>query len=393
MTNSPMIESPSSAGQPPPGPPHRPSRRRRIAWAAGLTAFVLALSLTIYFVQRTDSGQPTASNPTASQSATASAPAVTLPSTSARASTSTTPSPTAAAAPDGRIPAQVLKNAMLPIPPWPHAGLPAGWLRFTDGAFNDPGGNGTRNIIIRQIVYGDVDRDGAAETVAAIRFFLAGADEQLVAFDRDAAGRIVALGTVVSTTDPIRQFDTDTFQIASSGVITVRVADYAGCCGDETKPQWQWRSYGWDGHGFRQVGGPTAFPVNPQVTETAVSAGDLVLGPATNGTRHGTLAVTVSYLYGAVPDYLTIVFSLSPDLHPEGTWPPVNTWHSGLAVHEPSPAAGASATYTFGFSETPISGTTPEVSVSVSGIGKNGDALNDADPFNDMATANVRTVG
>jgi hypothetical protein len=52
---------------------------------------------------------------------------------------------------------------------------------------------------------------------------------------------------------------------------------------------WQWRSYGWSGQGFGQVGGPSAFPVNPSVTETVLAAGELVLGPAIDGVRHGTL--------------------------------------------------------------------------------------------------------
>ena len=396
MTNSPTVELPPTAGQPPPGPPAKHGRRWWIGWVAGLIALAVAISLSLYFALRGDAARPAAAGPSTSPSATTSAPAVNLPSAvpsaTASGNASRPPSATAIAAPDGRIAVDVLKNATLVIPPWPQGYLASGALKFTNGTYNDPSGDGAKSITIVRIIYGDVDRDGATETVAAITGGLAGS-EQLLAFDRNYAGQLVTRGVVVSTIDPIRQFDMTNFSIASAGVVSVRVADYAGCCGDQTKPLWQWRSYGWNGNGFGQVGGPTAFPVNPQVTETALSTSDLVLVRAADGTRHGALKVTVRYRYGALPDHLMIVFNFSADLQREGAWPPVGVWYGSPAVDEPCPAAGASATYTFAFSEKPVSGITPQMGVQLLGVDKNGKYLSDADPFDNYVTVNLRMVG
>lgn len=395
MTNTPITEPPPTAGQSPPGPPSHHRRQRWIGWAAASTALVLAISLSLYFTLRGNTAPPSAANPATSPTPTASAPAasapaVILPTTSPTTSTSSTP---ANPAPDGRIPADVLNNATLLIPPWPVAGTPSGPITFTNGVFKDPGGNGTKDIHIGRIVYGDVDRDGATETVALISPVYAGGNQQLLAFDRDRAGHIVTLGTVLSTNGPLRIIDPQTYRIESNGVITARVGDYARCCGDQTPQLWQWRSYGWNGHGFRQVAGPTAFPVNPAVTETAVTTGDLVLGPATAGTRHGTLTITARYLYGAAPDHLIITFSMSPDIHPYGTWPPTDTWHGQIAVNLPAPTAETPATYSFAFSQTPTSATSPGMSVTITGIDKKGNQLSDADPSNNMSTVRIRTTG
>lgn len=397
MTNLPTVELPPTAGQPPPRPPTKHGRRWWIGWMAGLIALAVAISLSLYFALRGDSAKPTATGPSTSPSATTSAPAVILPSAvpsaSASGNASHAPSATAKAAPDGRIPVDVLKNATLLIPRWPHDILASGSLKFTNGTYSDPSGDGAKSITILRIIYGDVDRDGATETVAAITGGLASGGEQLLAFDRNYAGQIITRAVVLSTIGPIRQFDTTNFSIASPGVVSVQVADYVGCCGDQTKPQWQWRSYGWNGNGFGQVAGPTAFPVNPQVTETALSTGDLALVRAADGTRHGTLTVTVRYRYGALPDHLMIVFNLTPDLQREGPWPPGGVYYGSPAVNEPCPATGASATYTFAFSEKSVSGSTPQLGVQLLGVDKKGKSLSDADPFDNYASVNLRMVG
>lgn len=400
MTNAPTIELPPTAGQPPTGPPkHR--RRRWTIWAAALSAFAVALSLSLYFVLRDNTAQPTAAGPSATPSPTASTPAA-VPSNSASATASTVPSTAASPAnpaPDGRIALDVLKNATLVIPPWPADNVPgpSGPIKFTNGVAEVPAGSdfpSIRHMTIDQVRYGDVDRDGAAETVAAIGLYVQGGSQQLVAFDRDASGRIVTLGSVLSTTGAVRSIDVNNFRVDSNGVITGQVGDYAACCGDRTPTQHQWRSYAWTGNAFRQVGGPTAFPVNPAVAETAIRTSDLVLGPATNGVRLGTLTVKVSYSYGAVPDHLSIGFTLTSDLRRDGTaWPPTRTWFQGFAVDVRTPAAGTSATYTFAFSQTPVSGTSPGGSITLFGSTRQGTQLSESNLFNNLASINVRTVG
>src|SRR5690349_1409747 len=110
-----------------------------------------------------------------------------------------------------------------------------------------------------------------------------------------------------------------------SGQIAVKVGDFQRCCGDETPQLWQTRTYGWSGHDFRQTGGPTAFPVNTSVTETGLTVSELVLGPATNGIRHGTLTVTVTYLRGAKPAHLVLNIGPPDGLQRDGNaWPTVH---------------------------------------------------------------------
>ena len=399
MSHSPTIEMPPAAAPPPP-PGHR---RTRIALIAGAAALVLAVPPTLYFTLHSDSGGPVSATASAAASTTAtSAPSV---SPSAAPGTPTAPATPAAPAPDGRIPAAVLNNATLNIPPWPaDTGLDgkpglSGPVKFTNGGVTIPGDPthlSVLHISIDHIVYGDVDRDGAQETVAAIFAGGQGGSRQLVAFDRDRAGRIITLGSVLATTGPIRQIAETTYQVQPNGVINARVGDYAGCCGDETPVLWQWRSYGWDGQRFHQVDGPTTFPVNPSVTETAVTAGDLAFGPATDGIRHGTLSVTVSYLSGAVPAHLSIVFYLGSPGSPQPdsqAWPPTHpAAGGGTAVDVPTPAPGVAKTYTFDFSR-PAGSTAASIDVYIYGFTAQGAQLSEKNWSNNGAIVMMRNLG
>lgn len=272
-------------------------------------------------------------------------------------------------------------------------------MKFTNGGVTIPPDSthlSVLHISIDHIVYDDVDRDGAQETVAALFAGSQSGNQQLVAFDRDRSGRIITLGTVLATTGPIRQIARTTYSVQPNGAVNARVGDYAGCCGDETPVLWQWRSYAWNGHSFHQVGGPTMFPVNPNVTETTVTTGDLVFGPAPDGIRHGTLSVTVSYLSGAIPDHLSIVFSLgtpgnvqldgaaSPPTHP--------ATGGGTAVDVPTPAPGVARAYTFAFSR-PANSTDTEFGVYVSGITAQGVRLGEVTESNNGVIVTPRSVG
>ena len=398
MTNSPTIELPPTAGPPPPGPPPTHRRRWWIGWVAGLTACAVVLSLGLYFALRDNTTTPTAAGPSATPTPTAGAPTASPGATASSAPGNALSGP-AHPAPDGRIALDVLKNTTLVIPPWPTDNMPgpSGPIKFTDGTAEVPAGTdfpSIRHMTIDQVLYGDVDRDGAEETIAAIGLYVQGGSQQLVAFDRDASGRIITLGAVVATTAALRAINVDNLGIASNGVITAQVGDYAACCGDATPTQHQWRSYSWTGRAFQQVGGPTAFPVNPAVTETAISAGDLAFGPATNGVRRGTLTVTVSYLYGAVPDRLSIGFETTPDIRRDGTaWPPVRTWFQGFAVDVGAPRAGGSITYTFAFSRTPVGDTSSGVAVTLFGSTRQGTQLSESNPLNNRASVNISTAG
>ncbi len=396
MSHTPTIELPPA---PPPLPAgHR--KRRRIALVAGAAALVLAVPPTLYLALHNESGHSAAAMPSVSLQPTVTgkptvtataAPTATPPTTPG---TSTVP---AVPAPDGRIALATLKNATLDIPVWPKDNVPglSGPVKFTDGKVYIPADAAYpagRGMVIERIVYGDVDRDGAQETVAAIGAYIQGGSQQLIAFDRDRSGRIITLGTAAATTGPVRGIDESSFHVVANGVVSARVADYGGCCGDQTPVLWQWRSYGWNGQGFRQVGGPTAFPDNPRVTETSMVSGGLVLGPAVNGVRHGTLTVTVAYLYGTTPGHLSIRFYT--DLQRDGSaWPAVHPVANGFAVDVPTPRLGTTQTYTFAFSG-PENSAGQNFLLFVNGGNKQDTALlSEANPYNSYLETTIRTSG
>ncbi|HET8657487.1 MAG TPA: hypothetical protein VFM55_00635 [Micromonosporaceae bacterium] len=378
---------PVAGGAEPPAPP--PPRRRglRTAFVAMVAVLVLAVPLVLYLVLRGDSA-PEAGSPPAVPQPTASAPA---PPAAAPTAAPTQQAP----APDGRIPLALLRNATLDIPAWPADNMtgPSGRLTFRDGEATPPSSIGP-HVLLRDVTYGDVDRDGAQETLAEIDCVIQGGSQQVVAFDRNAAGRIVTLGTVVATTGEVRTIDGSSMRVLADGTISVKVADYQQCCGDETPQLWQTRGYRWNGHEFRQVSGPTSFPVNPAVTETGVKAGPLVFGPAVDGVQRGTLTVTVSYLRGTRPDHLTLHFTIPDYVQRDGSaWPPVRTGELGrFSVDLPTPALGGSRTYTFAFRRT-VTGTGGDFSLHLFAMTKQNAGLGESNPFNNGLAVTFRSAG
>jgi hypothetical protein len=189
---------------------------------------------------------------------------------------------------------------------------PTGQLKFSHGVYpqgSDPTGLYVLKIV--KVVHANLDGDSAVETAVLLSCRPAEASiYQVLAFDRDSAGKIVNLGLVVQSVPgaanildivPVQQ------PAGPPNGVRVNLGTRAPCCG--TPPQLiqtQWRVYGWDGHGIGQVGGRTAFPPNPYVTDLAVTVGDLVFGPAQNGTRYGELTVTVRDKGPFASDHQTI---------------------------------------------------------------------------------------
>ncbi|HEX5997466.1 MAG TPA: hypothetical protein VFY84_20195 [Jiangellales bacterium] len=326
--------------------PTPPSGHRRRVLIGALIALATALILTAPFVFWALRGQ----TPHVTGTAPASAP------TSASPPTPTGP------APDGRISMEELRNATIEVPAWPvdNLGCLAGRQTFVDGEVLCPADDlyyFDRHMLIqyvtRQPVYGDVDNDGAQETVVLVGCYVQGGGGQVVALDRDAAGNIVTMGTVVAMTGEVRVIDERSLRVLPDGTVEVSVGDYQNCCGADAPVQWQLRGYGWIGDRFQQVSGPSSFPVNPGITDTAVAAGPLVLGPPdADGVRHGTLTVTVTYVRGGTPDHLSLFFTMT-NLSRDGSWPPVRVTQEFTVVDLPTPAMGQSATYSFAFRQAP----------------------------------------
>lgn len=374
-----------------PNEPQAQKRRRRwqIALIAVLGILVLLLPIGTYLLVRgggdqsaAPGGGPSASPPPATAS----------------------PSPSRSRAPDGHISLETLGNSTLNIPSWPVDNVqgPSGRLHFHDGTYQIPQPTGTatqqqpptgRELIILSVTYGDVDRDGVDETVADIGCIIEGGSQQLVAFDRNASGQIVTMGRAVATTGEIRAIAGST-RVGSDGVVTARVGDFQACCGDETPRVWQNRGYGWSGGRFHQVSGPTRMTANPAVTETSISTGTLVLGPAVDGYRYGTLTVSIRNGWGTRPTSIQIHLYPSTGLERAGSaWPPISTpaHFTGYVATVTAPPARGTATYTFAFRRpAAISGGTLELEVG--GATAAGAQLSEANPWNNGAIATIRTA-
>lgn len=264
-------------------------RRRRRTAVVTAAAVLLAVAIPVGANAALDrrSGPP----PAPAQTGEPTPPATASP-TPSPTPTASTASPTPAA-PDGRISRAQLLAARVDLPSWP----PYTPATCTTDNVRLRADAKTEYVpeVLGDVDYGDLDGDGATETVAlvACRYGEARA-KQVLAFDRDAAGRIVTMGRVVGTREGME--DITAFSVEPDGGIRAEVADIQPCCDTPRwSPQQQWRTYAWTGSRFNQTAGPTKFGTDPRLTDLTLSASDLVLGPAdTNGRRTGTVTVTVT---------------------------------------------------------------------------------------------------
>ncbi|MFI2710006.1 hypothetical protein ACH495_07740 [Micromonospora sp. NPDC018662] len=269
-------------------------RRRRRTAVVTAAAVVLAVALPVgasgALHRRPEPPPVPAQTVTPSPSETTSPPPP--PPTPKPSTTSASP-----AAPDGRISRSQLLAARVDLPAWaPDPDCTAGPTRIA-ATYRKEG-----DVLLEELVQGDVDGDGTVETVALLRcqIFPHG-PSQVVALDRDADGRIVVLGQVARSAKTAPEWLLDT-QVTDRGTVRVEMADRAPGGGWSLDwSQRQWRGYRWTGKRFGQVDGPTSFGPNPHLADLTVSAGDVRLGaPETDGTRTGTISVTVRNL-SAVP--------------------------------------------------------------------------------------------
>ncbi|MGW4500563.1 hypothetical protein ACWENR_18370 [Micromonospora sp. NPDC004336] len=266
-------------------------RRRRTLGTAVAAALALGTGPVVGYAALTDPAPPPGPvQPTGTPSGSP------TPSTSAGSSASPTPTGagSAPAAPNGRISRAQLLATPVSLPEWrPGSACPTRGARLVGEATRD----GT-NVLLG-LAYGDVDRDGATETVALTQCLRGtGGPMQVVAFDRDPAGGIVTLGRVATTARETPQWITDV-EVAPGGLVRVQVADLAPGGGWPLDwSQRQWRGYRWGDGRFTQVEGPTTFGPNPYFADLAVSATDLTLSTAEDGSRSGTVEVLVRHLRG-----------------------------------------------------------------------------------------------
>ncbi|MEV0157340.1 hypothetical protein AB0H57_26925 [Micromonospora sp. NPDC050686] len=274
-------------------------RRRHRAIAVTAAAVVLAVAVPVAGRAALDR-QPGPPDPGPAQTVEPSptGPGSPSPSTapsSAPPTSSPTGSPAGSAgaeppaAPDGRISRAQLLAGKVTLPAWSPDECQADGavrLRKADDDVGEPA--------LVSLAHGDVDADGADETVALVGCRYGEAvGKQVVAFDRDTAGRIVTLGRVARTGEGQR--DILAYEVTGGGSVRVRVADIQPCCDVPTYlTRDQWRTYRWQGGRFTQTGGPTAFGPDGRLTDLTLTAGELVLGtPDAAGKRTGSLTLTV----------------------------------------------------------------------------------------------------
>ncbi|GIJ44565.1 hypothetical protein Val02_14510 [Virgisporangium aliadipatigenens] len=198
------------------------------------------------------------------------------------------------------IPASELRNGTLPIAAWPtYPSTPTrcetGQVKFTDGK----AGSDEYLWMEGQPLQVDIDGDGGKESVVHLYCRMAQTGySRVVVFDRTADGGIRNVGTVLTTVwakddgkEPAKIWE---IQVTDNGQIRIDVGDYEVCCGgDPNLSQHQWRTYGWNGTGFVQIGGPWTFPPNLNRVELSPTAGELTMVRQPDGQWRGTLRVTV----------------------------------------------------------------------------------------------------
>jgi hypothetical protein len=267
-------------------------RRRRIAAAAAAALAVALIAAPIAAIAAYDrDAAPVVPAETGKPTPTPAPTTTTTPTATATASASSPPS-SPPAAPDGRITRAQLLAARVDLPPWPSLVPPSCAvndvrLRAAPTPDSVP--------VLLDLAYGDVDDDGADETLARVECRIGEATaKQAVVFDRTRAGRITTLGQVTRTHEG---FDDITGMVVDDeGDVRLQVADIQPCCG--TPRYWaqkQWRTYRWGGERFRQIAGPTGFGPHPRATDLRIPSAKFTLGaPDASGRRHGDLTVTIS---------------------------------------------------------------------------------------------------
>ncbi|MEU4472159.1 hypothetical protein [Micromonospora sp. NPDC023888] len=267
-------------------------RRRRMAAAAVAAAAVVLVVAPVVANAALNDDDQTPPVPAESVTPTPSPPWA--PPTPSPSTGSPSPSVTSTA-PDGRISRAQLLAARVDLPNWQPGEMEGGCATAEVRLRVDTDDTYVAELAEAPFGYGDLDGDGAVETVAVVscRYGEASA-KQVVAFDRDRDGRIVTLGRVVRTGDGFD--DIRATEVNRNGSVEVRVADIQPCCGTPGYlRREQVRTYRWNGERFGQTDGPTAFGKDPRLTDLRMSmTHELVDVPGADTRRKLTTVFTVT---------------------------------------------------------------------------------------------------
>jgi hypothetical protein len=257
-------------------------RRRRIAATSAVVTAAVLVAAPVAGYAAFNNGSGPAPAPGGSSTP---APEESTPTPTPPASASATPP----APPNGRISRAQLLAAAVDLPPW-QRDAPASCKRED---VRLAGEEASSKPWLMDLVYGDADGDGVQESIATIGCAPGEVDmQQVVVFDRDTSGRIIALAQVVRTEKDVLGWIIKVTP-TGEGVVKVRVGDLQPCCDmSEKQVQKQDRTYTWDAGEFKQTGGPTEFPERPDFrTDLKVTASDLVF--ASGDYPSGLMTVTL----------------------------------------------------------------------------------------------------
>ncbi|NUR71955.1 MAG: hypothetical protein HOU81_14135 [Hamadaea sp.] len=250
-----------------------------------------------------------------------------VPTPSVSESPSPSPSTPASPAPDGRITIAQLTAGKVDLPKWGKAGT------TMDGSCND----GRTKLVkavehnpmltsyVQEVAYANLDADAALETAALIMCAPGEAElRQVVAFDRDATGKIATVGTV---------FSGNAWSVTANatGGIDVDVSDFQACC-DTPKIMelHQTRTFGWDGTKIAQLAGPTTFTSHSKPIDMKVTVTKTVWGEIKDHRRTATITAKVTNNGPSASNSFMLFSNSGGGNLVEG----FNTVHPGLAAGE-----------------------------------------------------------
>ncbi|NUO57762.1 MAG: hypothetical protein HOV78_13910 [Hamadaea sp.] len=300
------------------------------------------------------------------------------------------PSPSASPAPDGRITIAQLTAGKVDVPSWGTSGeTPEGKCndgRTTIRKFTTRWE--TRVTYVIEVAYANLDDDPALET-AAILTCRTGemGPSMVVAYDRDAAGQIVSLGTVVRTSAKMQGIWHVKPADSGSGV-SVDVSDIVACCDTSVDNEFhQWRTYAWNGTAFVQTAGRTDFSNKPLYTDLKLTLGKVTSAKNANGDRDFSIEMTVSNIGKVTSAPMAVnVWSEPGDLIARDWVGNPEECHTGTVKCHPALKPGESFTMTVHviMGKTLVVG--PDaIHIRVDGAGRTGGTLADPNPRNNYA--------